>query len=125
MTRLYAVFFRPGPRWLEGKTIFEQPLDSHVAYLKSLYEKGIVLLAGPLEGSGGGLTILQLADEEEAQTLIEADPAISQGVLTYTLHRWYPIAWDTVTADNLLYETPPLRTRRELLPRPRMELDNS
>ena len=32
----FVVLYRPGPGWLEGKTIREQPISEHVGYMKKL-----------------------------------------------------------------------------------------
>jgi hypothetical protein len=44
----YLVLYRPGPAWLTGKSVMEQPLREHGKYMLSLYTKGSMKLAGPL-----------------------------------------------------------------------------
>lgn len=123
MPQFFAVFFKPGPNWLPGQSIFEQPLDEHVAHLHHLYQQGKLLMAGPLSDSNGGLTILQVIDEPEARTLIEPDPAILNQTLQADLHPWSPIAWDHVTEASALYELAPLSTTRLHKPRRRQDLE--
>src|ERR1044071_4440206 len=43
----YLVLYRPGPAWLTGKSVMEQPLKEHGKYMLSLYIKGSMKLAGP------------------------------------------------------------------------------
>ena len=43
----YLVVYRPGPAWLTGKSVMEQPLKEHGKYMLSLYIKGSMRLAGP------------------------------------------------------------------------------
>jgi uncharacterized protein YciI len=115
----FAVFFRPGPNWQDGVSIFDQPLDAHLAYLRNLYERGAVVAAGPLADSWGGLTILQARDKETVRELVAGDPSVIEGVLVAETHPWDPIAWDLGGTDSLLYETGPLRMERSEPPRPR------
>jgi hypothetical protein len=49
-TTTYLVVYRPGPSWLPGKPLAEQPLKEHGRYILSLYVKGALKSAGP---SGG------------------------------------------------------------------------
>lgn len=37
----YLVIYRPGPGWLEGKAMAEQPLREHGRYLISLHRRGV------------------------------------------------------------------------------------
>jgi hypothetical protein len=37
----FLVIYRPGPAWLVGKSVSEQPLKEHGKYMLSLYVKGI------------------------------------------------------------------------------------
>lgn len=43
----YLVVYRPGPGWITGKPITEQPLKGHGRYMLSLYTKGALKSAGP------------------------------------------------------------------------------
>ena len=113
MKQFFAVFFRPGPRWIKGKTIFEQPLDGHVAHIHHLSQCDKVLMAGPLADSSGGLTLLQVDDEREARMVIEQDPNVADGVLLADIRPWAPIAWDQGVEENVLYEVPPLLVQRD------------
>src|SRR5689334_5666433 len=44
----FLVIYRPGPAWLMGKPISEQPLKEHGKYMLSLFAKGSMKFAGPL-----------------------------------------------------------------------------
>jgi hypothetical protein len=50
----YLVIYRPGPAWLTGKSVMEQPLKEHGKYMLSLYIKGSMRLAGPFTDNAGG-----------------------------------------------------------------------
>jgi uncharacterized protein YciI len=116
MKQFFAVLFSPGKNWIGGKSIFEQPLDGHVAYLKSLSEDGTVLMAGPFLDDDAGLTILQADGLEEARLIIAEDPDVREDVLRAEVHGWRPLRLD---AHGSEYEQPPLRLQRSIEAGPR------
>src|SRR5437667_11233815 len=73
----FLVIYRPGPAWLVGKPVSEQPLKEHGKYMLSLYVKGSMKLAGPLTDNAGGAVVLAVADESEAKAIVTEDPAVS------------------------------------------------
>lgn len=52
----------------------------HLDYLNGLYAEGKVVLAGPLAEGGGAIVVYDVADEAEAQRLVEGDPYTAEGV---------------------------------------------
>ncbi|MFD1019987.1 YciI family protein [Thalassobacillus hwangdonensis] len=67
----------------------EEVVGDHFNYLKSLNEKGTVALAGRtlVEGDGKfGIVILQAETEEEANEIMENDPAVSGRLMQATLY---------------------------------------
>ena len=90
----YLVVYRPGPAWLTGKSIMDQPLKEHGKYMLSLYVKGSMQLAGPLTDNAGGAVLLEVSDEAEAKAIVENDPAVKSGVFVYEMHPWKLQPWD-------------------------------
>ena len=90
----YLVIYRPGPGWLVGKPVSEQPLKEHGKYMLSLYMKGFMKLAGPLTDNTGGAVLLAVANESEAKALVTDDPAVKSGVFVYEMHPWKLQPWD-------------------------------
>jgi uncharacterized protein YciI len=90
----YLVIYRPGPAWLVGKSVLEQPLKEHGKYMLSLYIKGSMKLAGPFTDDAGGAVLLAVADESEAKTIVAADPAVKSGIFVYEMHPWKLQPWD-------------------------------
>jgi uncharacterized protein YciI len=90
----YLVIYRPGPGWLAGKSVLEQPLKEHGKYMLSLYMKGSMKLAGPLTDNAGGAVLLAVADESEAKALVTDDPAVKSGVFVYEMHPWKLQPWE-------------------------------
>ena len=90
----YLVLYRPGPAWLTGKSVMEQPLEEHGKYMLSLYIKGSMKLAGPLTDNAGGAVLLEVSDEAEAKAIVANDPAVKSGVFVFEMHPWKMQQWD-------------------------------
>ena len=90
----YFVIYRPGPAWLEGKSVFEQPLKEHGKYMLNLYIKGSMKLAGPLTDNAGGAVLLVVGQESEAKAIVAEDPAVKSGIFLYEIHPWKLQPWD-------------------------------
>jgi uncharacterized protein len=90
----YLVLYRPGPAWLPGKSILDQPLKEHGKYMLSLYIKGAMKLAGPLTDEAGGAVLLEVSDETEAKAIVANDPAVKSGIFVYEMHPWKLQPWD-------------------------------
>src|ERR1700750_1929831 len=72
----YLVLYRPGPAWLTGKSVMEQPLKEHGKYMLNLYVRGAMKLAGPLTDNAGGAVLLEVANEAAAKAIVKNDPAV-------------------------------------------------
>jgi len=90
----YLVLYRPGPGWLTGKSVMEQPLKEHGKYMLSLYIKGSMKLAGPFTDNAGGAVLLEVANEAEAKAIVTNDPAVKSGVFVYEMHPWKLQPWE-------------------------------
>lgn len=69
---------------LEATPDEQRIVAQHFDYLKELYQKGIVLLAGRTlntDMSSFGIVILQASSPEEAEQIMKNDPAVDQGVM--------------------------------------------
>jgi uncharacterized protein YciI len=76
----YLITYSRGPGWVEGRSLFEQPLEDHAAYQAGLAERGLLLLSGPLLDREGGISIVKAADRAKADEIVAADPAVTSGV---------------------------------------------
>ena len=90
----YLVLYRPGPAWLTGKSVMEQPLKDHGKYMLGLYIKGCMKLAGPLTDDAGGAVLLEVSSETEAKAIVTNDPAVKSGVFIYEMHPWKLQPWE-------------------------------
>ena len=63
-------------------------VSRHFAKLQSYQQEGKLLLAGrtlTMDPDGFGLVILEVHSEDEAQQLMENDPAVKEGIMTAKL----------------------------------------
>lgn len=87
----FVVFHIPGPKWLPGKTLFEQPgVMDHVGHYGTLLQAGKLALGGPhLDGKGGGMMIPAAGvTEAEISAFAAEDPAVKAEVLRFEIRPW-------------------------------------
>jgi uncharacterized protein YciI len=82
----YIALIDHGPRWLEGKSVYEQgrPIEDHLVAMRRHYDAGILQLGGPFD-HGGGIAVLNVPDESAARAVMDADPAVQAGVMVYEI----------------------------------------
>lgn len=90
----FLVVYKPGPAWMPGKPLKEQPLKEHGRYMLSLYNEGTLKAAGPFSDNTGGAVTFVAPDETEARAIVANDPAVISGVFVYELHPWGPVDWE-------------------------------
>lgn len=88
--KLFAIVYEPGPVWRRGLPLSEQNLGEHGQYMRRLAADGVLILAGPLMTSEGGLVILRADDLDSARALMDADPAVQKGQFVGTVSEWRP-----------------------------------
>lgn len=67
----------------EEELIPVRPL--HKAWLKTGFDKGYFMLAGPKTSEGGGFILAQAIDQDVLKAFIETDPFILQNVTKYVI----------------------------------------
>jgi len=62
-------------------------LQEHSAYMQGQFDAGKILLYGPVMAASGafGAAVWEVKDEAEARGLVEADPWVQGGVVTFEL----------------------------------------
>lgn len=88
MTNSYIAYYEPGPNWLEGKPLRDQPLKTHVDYLVRLHKNGEVIMGGPLGDGSGGLVVFATDDISDVTDLVSRDPAVVEGILVASVKQW-------------------------------------
>jgi uncharacterized protein YciI len=94
MSKLFVIYYTPGASWQDGKPFSEQDLRSHGAYMKQLYDNNQLLHGGPFLDDSGGISIIKAESIEQAQAILDADPAIVNAVYKGRLHPWFSVDWD-------------------------------
>ena len=87
MSRHYLIMYRP-PRdgFAENATPEESAkVMEHFEYLKQLHVEKVVLMAGRVEDARFGIALLETETEEEAQNIMNDDPAVKAKVFTADL----------------------------------------
>jgi len=70
------------------KTIFDQYVPAHKAYVQELIAKGHKAKTGYWAKMGGGMLLFEAASMDEAQTIIAGDPLVKNGCVDYQLYEW-------------------------------------
>jgi uncharacterized protein len=94
MKKLFVIIYRPGPSWLEGKPVHEQPIKAHFDYMYALHQSGKIISGGPFSDDTGGIVILEASDREEAMTVMSQDPAVIKRVFLGEVHQWNKVQWE-------------------------------
>lgn len=94
MSETYLILHTPGPAWIDGKGFQEQPLLDHGAYMHNLYQQGILIEGGPFSDHSGGMAIIKVENREQAEGIVDEDPALVRGVFTAELRPWLQVDWE-------------------------------
>jgi len=86
MALYFVGVYARGPKWLVGKTVREQPLEAHFAYMEGLESSRILVLGGPFGDDEGALAIITAPGLAEARRTFAADPAVIQGIFRVSVH---------------------------------------
>ncbi|BCL34057.1 YciI family protein [Nostoc sp. MS1] len=70
------------------KSIFDQYVPAHHAYVKDLIAKGHKAKTGYWAQFGGGMLLFEAESMAEAQAIIAADPLVKNGCVNYKLYEW-------------------------------------
>ena len=85
----FVGIYARGPNWLLGKTITEQPLEAHFAYMEKLQDDHVLVLGGPFKDDEGALAVIEASSLAEAQLIFAADPGVERGVFSVSVHPWF------------------------------------
>lgn len=62
--------------------------ERHVQHLRRLSDKGVLALAGRFADGKGGLVVLDVPSLDVARQLVEEDPFVKEGFVSYELREW-------------------------------------
>lgn len=63
--------------------VLEAGIKSHIEYIQTFFDSGMVLFSGPKIGSGGGFIIMRCSDAKEIRNFCDNDPLFRSGIQTY------------------------------------------
>ena len=90
LTKYHFVLLGKGENRSHDKETAKQLQEGHMANIQKMADDGLLVLAGPFADSlGGGIFVLKTATVEETEILLQSDPAIKAGRLSYTIRPWY------------------------------------
>jgi uncharacterized protein YciI len=92
MTTYYVGFLYRGPKWTPEVTPETTRIqEGHMANIRRMAEAGKLLVAGPFSDDGTlrGMYVFQVGSMEEAEKLVQTDPAVQSGRLRFELHPWF------------------------------------
>lgn len=92
MKKFILVMLKTGPKQTTDQEVINQSFRGHMDNINRLVEEGKLIVAGPMwknDKSYRGIFILDVSSTEEADTLLQTDPAINAGLLGYELYNWY------------------------------------
>ena len=87
----FVFLYEPGPNWVKDRTIYEQPLREHGAFMAQLLDDGVLVLAGPFSDNSGGMAIIEAPDIEHAREILSKDPGLVDGVFTARVRPWHVV----------------------------------
>jgi uncharacterized protein YndB with AHSA1/START domain/uncharacterized protein YciI len=88
-----ALMHTRGPAVAAAGSVFEHPdFGEHVAFLHRLRDRGVLVAAGPLDGSGNGMTVVRVPDPADVAEVTrlaqEDDQSVVRGLLLVRVRPW-------------------------------------
>lgn len=99
MKQYFFVMLISGPNRNQDSATAAQIQKGHMENIGRLAKDGKLIVAGPFgdDGKWRGIFIFDVPTKEEVFQLLNTDPAISSGRLTYEIHPWW-------TAKNCVFK---------------------
>jgi uncharacterized protein len=83
MERVFAVLRSRGPAYDDSKQLEGQTgWPEHAKFMDALYDEGVAVLVGPLEGTRDALLILRASSISDVTERLASDPWTLNGLLT-------------------------------------------
>jgi uncharacterized protein len=95
MKNTFIILWTPGPAWVPGKTVREQPhWAAHATVMDQLLENGTVVLGGPFADATGSLVIVEAENEHEVADLFARDPFVVHEIFVPSLRKQWLLFLD-------------------------------
>lgn len=92
MKRYVLVILKTGANQTTDKDVINNSFRGHMDNINLLVKEGKMIVAGPLtknDKTYRGIFILNVTTFEEAESLLQNDSAIKEGLLDFELYKWY------------------------------------
>ncbi|MDD3559857.1 YciI family protein [Petrimonas mucosa] len=92
MKSFVLVILKTGPNTTADAALVSECFRGHMENINRLVKEGKLVVAGPLaknEQHYRGIFILSVDTTEEAEKLLESDPAVREKLLAADLYQWY------------------------------------
>jgi uncharacterized protein YciI len=70
------------------KSIFDQYVPAHKAYVQNLIAQGHKAKTGYWAEARGGMLLFEAASRDEAEAIVALDPLVQHGCVSYQLYEW-------------------------------------
>lgn len=89
--KYWFVLLTAGPNRNQDSVTAANIQKGHLANITRLYKEGKLKVAGPFgdEGNWQGLFIFDCTSREEVEKILQTDPAVAAGRLSYEIHAWW------------------------------------
>jgi uncharacterized protein len=95
MKNTFIILWAPGPAWVPGKTVREQPhWAQHATFMDRLFENGTVVLGGPFDDATGSLVIVEAENKQEVAELFARDPFVVHDIFVRSLLKQWVLFLD-------------------------------
>lgn len=86
----YLVLLKVGPKRDQDSATVALIQKEHLENINRMAQSGKLNIAGPFldDGELRGVFVFDSNSEEEVRRMVEADPAVRSGRLTYEIHPW-------------------------------------
>jgi len=92
MKTYILVILKTGTNQTQDKNFIIECFRGHLENINRLVEEGKLVIAGPLEKNDKtyrGIFILNVSTKEEAEALLQTDPALKEGLLDAEIFKWF------------------------------------
>ncbi len=77
--------------YLVGKDVLEPVVPEHRAFLQTGYDKGWLLMSGPMVPRTGGIVIARAPSVDDLREFFRHDPYAAKGVASYRFVEFEPV----------------------------------
>jgi uncharacterized protein YciI len=100
--QFWFVMLMEGANRIQDSATAVKIQEGHMANINRLYYEGKLKVAGPFgdDGKWKGIFIFDCKTKEELETLLNTDPAIAAGRLSYEIHPWWTAAIGSFAAGK-------------------------